>query len=306
MPADLLLPISGERGLASHDVALLARSYLGAWDAFIDLAADVELDAPSRLSGWTGRDVLAHLGAWEDHVTMERLLAEARGTAHAERIDQDARNASVIARHRDATHGELIAALERARDAVADFLASDEAREFGVRRVDSVLGPLPLLAVVGAANYELAVHGLDLLPAGVAAVPAQVLHAGLGSLVDITGALAARQEITATVTGMTPFGGWAFGCRGQDWTTVELPAGPIEGIGVEADAAVLLDVSAGRVAVPPLLVRRELRAHGTAGLMALAPIVEAVPGIPGGAALTTAARYVGGVGRLVQRLPGLG
>ena len=135
---------------------------------------------------------------------MERLLAEARGTAYAERIDQDARNASVVARHRDATQAELLAALTRAREAVADFLGSADARELGVRRVDSVLGPLPLLAVVGAATYELAVHGLDLIPAGVAEVPAQVLHAGLGSLVDIAGALAARQEITATVTGMTP------------------------------------------------------------------------------------------------------
>jgi hypothetical protein len=52
-------------------------------------------------------------------------------------------------------------------------------------------------------------------------------------------------------------------------------------------------------------VRRELRAHGAGGLLALAPIVEAVPGIPGGAALKTAARYVGGIGRLVQRLPGM-
>ena len=306
MPADPLRPISGERGLASHDVALLAESYLGAWDAFIELAARVDLDAPSRLAGWAGRDVLAHLGAWEDQSTMERLLAEARGTAYAERIDQDARNASVVARHRDATQAELLAALTRAREAVADFLGSAEARELGVRRVDSVLGPLPLLAVVGAANYELAVHSLDLIPAGVAEVPAQVLHAGLGSLVDIAGALAARQEITATVTGMTPYGGWAFGCLGEDWTTVELPAGPVEGIGVEAEAAILLDISAGRVTVPPLLVRRELRAHGTGGLMALAPIVEAVPGIPGGAALKTAARYVGGIGRLVQRVPGLG
>ena len=306
MPADLLLPIPGERGLASHDVALLAEGYLGAWDAFIDLTAEVDLDAPSRLEGWTGRDVLAHLGTWEDQPTMERLLAEARGTAYAERIDRDARNASVVARHRDATRGELVAALQRARQAVAAFLDSAEATVLGTRRVDSVLGPLPLLAVVGAANYELAVHGLDLLPAGVAQVPDQILHAGLGALVDITGALAARQEITATVTGMTPLGGWAFGCVGADWTTVELPAGPVEGIGVEADAAILLDVSAGRISVPPLLVRRELRAHGAGGLMALAPIVEAVPGIPGGAALKTAARYVGGVGRLVQRLPGLG
>ena len=54
----------------------------------------------------------------------------------------------------------------------------------------------------------------------------------------------------------------------------------------------LLDASAGRRAVPALLARRELRLHHVTGLLALAPIVEAVPGLPGGAALRSAVRNV--------------
>jgi hypothetical protein len=45
--------------------------------------------------------------------------------------------------------------------------------------------------------------------------------------------------------------------------------------------------------------------HHVGGLLALAPIVEAVPGLPGGAALRTAVRNLRSVSRLVRRLPGL-
>ena len=54
-----------------------------------------------------------------------------------------------------------------------------------------------------------------------------------------------------------------------------------------------------------MLARRDLRLHQVTGLLALAPIVEAVPGLPGGVALRTAVRNVRGISRLVRRLPGL-
>ena len=50
---------------------------------------------------------------------------------------------------------------------------------------------------------------------------------------------------------------------------------------VQGCAADILDASAGRRAVPPMLARRDLRLHHVTGLLALAPIVEAVPGLPG-------------------------
>ena len=70
-------------------------------------------------------------------------------------------------------------------------------------------------------------------------------------------------------------------------------------------ADVLLDASAGRRAVPPLLARRELRLQHVTGLLALAPIIEAVPGLPGGPALQSAIRNVRGVSRLLRRIPGV-
>ena len=63
--------------------------------------------------------------------------------------------------------------------------------------------------------------------------------------------------------------------------------------------------SAGRRAVPPMLARRDLRLHHVKSLLALAPIVEAVPGLPGGAALSAGIRNVRGLSRLVRRLPGV-
>ena len=46
--------------------------------------------------------------------------------------------------------------------------------------------------------------------------------------------------------------------------------------------------------------------HDIGGLLQLAPIVQAVPGIPGGPILQLAARTVGGAGGLVGRLFGRG
>ena len=71
------------------------------------------------------------------------------------------------------------------------------------------------------------------------------------------------------------------------------------------DAPALLDASAGRRSVPPMLARRDLRVHHMAGLLALAPIVEAVPGLPGGPALRVAVRNLRSVSRLLRRIPGV-
>jgi hypothetical protein len=89
------------------------------------------------------------------------------------------------------------------------------------------------------------------------------------------------------------------------WSTLELPVVPGGWPAVQGRAADILDASAGRRAVPPMLARRDLRLHQVAGLLALAPIVEAVPGLPGGAALRVAVRNVRGISRLVRRLPGM-
>ncbi|HMA47069.1 MAG TPA: hypothetical protein VKP11_07720 [Frankiaceae bacterium] len=160
-----------------------------------------------------------------------------------------------------------------------------------------------MLTVVHAACYELAVHALDLAPCRAPQLPPHLLLAGLGALTDVTGALAARQGIAATVTGQTPAGGWRFRARpGEGWATEAVPPGPVEGAAVVGRAEILLDVSAGRVAVAPLLVERNLRIQDMASFLRLAPLVEAVPGIPGSPTLKVTAGALSGVNAVVGRL----
>jgi uncharacterized protein (TIGR03083 family) len=304
-------PSEDERGLASWEPADIAALVLPAWDEFVAIADDVDLDAPSRLPGWTARDVCVHLGSWPGSRSLERMRAEAgRGDVdvadpRAGTFDQTSHNEAVLDARAGAPRAEVMAALAESRNAVASYLGSAEPGELGHRPVRSVLGPLPLSTVVGAGAYELAVHALDLAPAGARPPSPVLLSAGLASLVDTTGALAARCEISATAACVSPEGGWAFSAAPGAWTTLELPAVPAGWPAVLGEAAHLLDASAGRRAVPPMLARRELRLHHVGGLLALAPIVDAVPGLPGGGALRVAVHNVRAVSRLVRRLPGL-
>ncbi|HZH22909.1 MAG TPA: hypothetical protein VEZ18_22235, partial [Geodermatophilus sp.] len=68
----------------------------------------------------------------------------------------------------------------------------------------------------------------------------------------------------------------------------------------------LLEAASGRVSPVAALARRRLRVHELGGLLALAPIVQSAPGIPGGPILALAAHTLGGVGGLLGRLRGRG
>jgi uncharacterized protein (TIGR03083 family) len=304
-------PTSDERGLASWEPADLAELVLPAWDEFAEIAAAVDLDAPSRVRGWTARDVCIHLGSWPGSRTLQRMRDEAllddidEADRRAGTFDQTSHNEAVLEARAGAPRAELLAALRESRAEVAAFLEGDEVRRLGTRPVRSVLGPLPLTTLVAAAAYELAVHALDLAPAGAPPPSPGLLSAGLAALVDSTGGLAARCELTASAACVTPAGGWAFSAVPGAWTALELPAAPGPWPTVLGRADVLLDASAGRRAVPPLLARRELRLQHVTGLLALAPIIETVPGLPGGPALQSAVRNVRGVSRLLRRIPGV-
>jgi Mycothiol maleylpyruvate isomerase N-terminal domain len=304
-----VVPSEGERGLASWETADIARLVLPAWDDFVEMAATVDMYGDTRIDGWAARDVCVHLGSWPGSRSLQRMIAEARDpdpyAPHSSDFDQDAHNEAILEAHADASRDDVLQALVDARAETAEFLDSPDASELGDRLVRSMLGPLPLLTMVCAATYELAVHALDLAPAGAPPPSPPLLAAGLASLVDVTGALAARCAISTTAGCLAPEGGWAFASHGSDWLTMDLPDVPTGWSVVDGRAAVLLDASAGRRNVPALLARREMRLHHVSGLLALAPIVEAVPGLPGGAALGGAARHLRGAGRLLRRLPGL-
>lgn len=302
-------PSEGERGLASWEPADIASLVLPSWDAFQEIASSVDLYDATRIPGWTARDLCIHLGSWPGSRSLARMVAEARDHPGAEMsssdFDQDAHNEAIIEAHADASRDDVLGALAEARSAAATLLASPEADELGQRLVRSVLGPLPLLTMVCAAAYELAVHALDLAPAGAPRPPDTMLSAGLGSLVDVTGALAARCSISTTAGCLAPEGGWVFASNGPDWLTMDLPGLQSGWSLVDGRADALLDASAGRRSVPVLLARREMRLHHVPGLLTLAPIADAVPGLPGGSALGSASRHLLGAGRLLRRLSGL-
>jgi uncharacterized protein (TIGR03083 family) len=278
---------------------------LGAWDAFLAQAEAVDLDRPSRLPGWRAHDICVHLGCWDDHTAMADLIASARAGGTGTPPDVDATNARVTAAHRDASREEVLEALYLNREATARYLV-EEPEELDTAPTVSVVGRLPLLSVVLGQAYELAVHGLDLVGSGAQPPPPDVLHSGLAALVDVTGALAASMDITGRVTLSTPDGGWRFLSYPHGWTVDEVPPGPVDGPAVEARSDLLLEAASGRVNPVPAVARRRLRVHEVCGLLKLAPIVQAVPGIPGGPILQLAARTVGGAGGLLGRLFGKG
>lgn len=303
-----------DRGLASLPAPEISALVLPSWDAFIAIAERCELDAPVRLPGWRVREVLVHLGSWDDGVALERMLGEAAASARGELAPEELErphsteenNAAVFARHLGEPREAVLEALRSARAEVATFLEGPLCDELGLAEARTLLGPLPLLTVLIAGAYELAVHSLDLVSAGAPRPPEHLLDAGVAALVDTTGALAARHGIAASLAGVTPAGGWQFRAGHGGWTTQRVPSSGVDGAALEASAHVLLDASAGRVSVPALLARRELRPHHVPGLLRLAPLVEEVPGLPGGAALRGAVRHLEQVNRLVRRLPLLG
>jgi uncharacterized protein (TIGR03083 family) len=291
------------RGLAGAGRDVVGPLVLGAWDAFLGQAAAVDLGRPTRLPGWRAQEVCVHLGAWPDHAALADLVAGARAGGTGTPPDVDATNARVTAAHRDASREEVLAALRRNREATVRYLA-DEPEELDTAPTVSTVGRLPLLSVVLGQAYELAVHGLDLVPLGAPPPPRAVLQAGLAALAEVTGALAAASGITGGAALLTPDGGWAFAADPPGWTVRRVDGGRPDGAVVEADADVLLEAASGRTNPAAALVRRRLRIRDLPELMRLTPIVEAAPGIPGGPVLALAARTVGGAGDLLGRLRG--
>ncbi len=297
------VPAPGRCGIAAHPVDEVGEAVLAAWDAFLAVVEDpaTDLSRPSRLPGWTGRDVLVHLGSWPDARIVDGLLASAAEGGAGTSPDPDATNDVLHRAHRDASNEQVVQALHDARDRLAEFFDS-EAEQWGRIVTRSTVGPLPVLCLVHAGTFELAVHALDLAPCGAPPPDPLLLDRGLAALLDITGALAHRQDVDLRLTGTTPAGGWTFDSAADGWTTTPYPAGPLEGVGVRGTAVDLLEAASGRTNLLQLLVTRRLAVQQLPQWMRLAPLLEDVPGLPGGAALRGA---VGGVSGVAGGLAGL-
>lgn len=297
-------PSPGERGLASADPAAALALVTSAYGAAAHLARTLDLRGPSRLPGRTRHDVLVHLGAWAEHPVFSGAIEDARTGRVRPEDDVDARNTLLVAAHADEPPSAVAAALEQASSTAEAFLTGPDARTVGLRWTGSPVGPLPLTGLVVAAAYEVAVHLLDVADA--ADVPDDALDAGVAALVDVTGALAARAGVDVGFAVRTPTATWTCVARGEDWTTNRLDAGshpPLPGLDGRAED--VLDAASGRVNAAQLVLTRRVRPQDVAGLLALLPALEAVPGLPGGAAARAALRTMGGTGRAVGRLGGL-
>lgn len=281
------------RGVATGPPEQLRSRLLGAWDALLVFADGLE---PARLGE------LAELGSWPERPVLARLLAQGRA-AERPRTDRPSDPAAAGPEPERLDHAgdppeAVRAALGRARERIAAALDEIEARPALGRTVpDSALGPLPLLTQVHALGHETALAALRCAPP--ADVPEAVTDAGVAALVDVVGALAHRQRLNAAA-GVWGSGtaGWSFRAGPDGWETTP---GRADLPGVEGAAATVLGVPSGPAALPSLLARGELKLHRIGGLMALAPLVEQVPGLPGGALLRRAVGMVG----LLGRLPGM-
>jgi len=297
-------PAPGRCGLAETDPDELGPAVLGAWDAFLDVVRSpaTDLSLPSRLTGWRGQDVLVHLGSWQDSRVLDSLLASADTGGHGVTPPPDSGNDVLVAAHGDATAEQVVDALVVARDRIERFFTTDEARTYGRLLSRSTVGPLPVASLVHAGTFELAVHALDLAPCGAPPPGAALLDRGLAALLDVTGNLTANAGVEIELTGQTPAGGWSFTSSSDGWSTQRTPAGPFEGVGVRGSARDLLDTAAGRSNLPALLLSRRLQVQHLPQWMRLAPLLDDVPGLPGGAALKAA---VGGLSGVAGGLSGV-
>ena len=302
---EVLIPRSADRGLATVDRARLAAGIAQSWALFAALLERADLDAPTRAKGLTVRELVIPLGAWDDNRPLAQLLDEARRGVTGEH-DQGALVDAVREAHRHESDADVRDAIVRQGESMETWLygADDGLADAPVA---SMLGTLPVITFLHAATYPLATTALDIGSTGVE-VPEQLLDNGLLGLVDTIGALAARQGITASIAGITPTTLVGTAANGGAWRTelldpVTLRLPDDVGPSVEGSTRLLLEVTAGRADVPGAIRRKEISVHDLNGLLALAPIVEQVPGIPGRGALVGAIRATTAVGAALRRLP---
>src|SRR3712207_5155168 len=113
------MQLTQHRGMADAGRDTVGPMVLGAWDAFLEQAAGVDLERPTRLPGWRAHEVCVHLGLWDDHAALPDLIASARTGGVGTPPDVDATNARVAAAPWDRSPAEVVTAPPRNRGATA-------------------------------------------------------------------------------------------------------------------------------------------------------------------------------------------
>ncbi len=302
MVATAARPAPDRCGLSETDPDELGNAVVLAWDHFLDVvrAESTDLSRPSRVPGLSGKELLIHLGSWPDSCVVDAVFESARTGGDGPPSSPDEGHDQLVDAHRNDSEQEIIEAVLAARDRLEAFFGGNEAKTWGRTLARSTVGPLPVLSLVHAGTFELAVHALDLGPCGAPAPSDHLLDRGLGALIDVTGNVAGRAGIDIALSAQTPSGGWAF-ASGPDvdphggWVTSRVPPGPYDGVGVSGAAADLLDAAAGRHALPAILISRRLHVQQLQQWLRLAPLLDDLPGLPGGSALSSAVSGLSGV-----------
>ena len=249
-----------------------------AWDAFIAAVGDINVNAVGRKDGRTAARTLVVVGSWPEGRALPAIRADAlAGVLVAEPLDDV--EARVVAAHAHDGRQAILEALHRARDEVASWAASPDVAQEALLPVAGPLGVVPLGTLVSATAYQCAVAALDLAPAGVQ-TPDTLIAAGLASLVDSVGAVAAQQSATISMQALTPQTRILTSTDGSDWVT-RLVTEPIEGPALTCDGRVLLDIASGRASATGAYARGDLRARDVTGLLAVAQVLARAPGLPG-------------------------
>jgi hypothetical protein len=281
--SDLELP--QPKGLLSSQPAEIIRRTERAWQILADIAQAVDLDASTRSKERTAREMLIGLGTWPDSRGIPDLVADAHAGATTTEPMRDAAR-RLAAAHRDASDGEVRDSIVASLEQTAAWLHSDDLHHTGLLATPSPLGPLPMGTVVHAATYQIAVTARDLTPAGAEPQP-ELDEIGLAALIDATGAVAARSGLVAAAVAIGRRATVGTEVFEGGWTTTfadneEHPA-------VLAPEEVLLDLAGGRADFAA--ATRQLRFRNARGLLALAPIVDEIPEVPGGPLLRRTARF---------------
>jgi hypothetical protein len=302
LPPAPLRPGPDDYGFSWDDLEVFAADSDRAWELFADTVWHADLDAHARRAGWTGREIVARVGAWPFARGLDDLVAEA--AAGAATVHDSAQLDLVIrAEVAGLTDDDVMSSVEQARAETQDWLAGDGPERWGRANTSSPLGPLPLMTVVHAMSFQLAVAALDLEPCGLV-VPEELLELGLVALMDTVGALAARADVSGTFTAHTPPRTIGVGSLDRRWRVADLPPGTQLGPGVEIGVRELIDVTSGNGSPAHLLRTGSMRVHDLPGTLQLAPALQGVPGIPpiGTNAVSRAMGVLGAVGGVLGRL----
>lgn len=302
MPAEQL-PALGpdDRGLAAVGARTIAEETIAAWTEFLDIASEVDIEAPTRAKKTSARAIIARVGSWPQSRQLPQIIADAQA-GRVGRIDQDQIDNRAIEINAGRPKQDLLDAVAVSRDSLVDWLAGRSQDlpsfdEYALKPVATPLGSLPLVTYMNAGAFQLAVSARDLQPDS-SQVPDSLLVAGLRALVDTTGALAARMHIDSEFAIVTPTV-CVFTATGPgNWITGNVDTTLGRGVaGVEGDIGNVLDVASGRRNPLRGLGSRELTVRDVPAMLRLAPIAHDNPGLPGGPLLRRTASWLSALNR---------